>query len=81
MNQTTKRCFGPLRVLALAAFISTLLPEAKSQEVGSYSSSTSTYTDGTVFEDNVSDVPIDGGISILLLAGAAYGLRRVRRKQ
>jgi hypothetical protein len=25
------------------------------------------------------DVPVDGGLSLLLAAGAAYGVRRVRR--
>ena len=28
----------------------------------------------------VADVPVDGGISLLLAAGAAYGVRRVRRR-
>ena len=38
---------------------------------------------GTVpgFDDNTSDVPVDGGISILLGAGFAYGAARLRRKK
>ena len=38
---------------------------------------------GTVpgFDDNTSDVPVDGGISILLGAGLAYGAARLRRKK
>lgn len=27
------------------------------------------------------DVPVDGGLSLLLAAGAVYGVRRVRRKK
>lgn len=27
------------------------------------------------------DVPVDGGLSLLLAAGAAYGARRVRRRR
>ena len=36
--------------------------------------------DGPGFEDNVSDVPVDGGLTLLLAAGAALGARRVRMK-
>ena len=38
---------------------------------------------GTVpgFDDNTSDVPVDGGISILLGAGLAYGAARLRKKK
>ena len=38
---------------------------------------------GTVpgFDDNTSDVPVDGGISILLGAGFAYGASRLRKKK
>ncbi len=37
---------------------------------------------GTVpgFDDNTSDVPIDGGISLLLGAGLAYGAAKLRKK-
>ncbi len=38
---------------------------------------------GTVpgFDDNTSDVPIDGGISLLLGAGFAYGAAKLRKKR
>jgi hypothetical protein len=38
---------------------------------------------GTVpgFDDNLQDVPVDGGISILLGAGLAYGAARLRKKK
>jgi hypothetical protein len=38
---------------------------------------------GTVpgFDDNTSDVPVDGGISVLLGAGLAYGASRLRKKK
>ena len=38
---------------------------------------------GTVpgFDDNLQDVPVDGGISILVGAGLAYGAARLRKKK
>jgi hypothetical protein len=33
------------------------------------------------FDDNVVDTPVDGGLSLLLAAGAAYGASRLRRKK
>ena len=38
---------------------------------------------GTVpgFDDNSQDVPVDGGISVLLGAGLAYGASRLRKKK
>ena len=38
---------------------------------------------GTVpgFNDNEQDVPVDGGISILVGAGLAYGAARLRKKK
>ena len=38
---------------------------------------------GTVpgFNDNAEDVPVDGGISVLLGAGFAYGAARLRKKK
>lgn len=38
---------------------------------------------GTVpgFDDNEQDVPVDGGISVLLGAGFAYGAARLRKKK
>jgi len=32
------------------------------------------------FGSDVDDVPIDGGLSLLLTAGLSYGLRRIKRK-
>jgi hypothetical protein len=37
--------------------------------------------DSPGFGDDVGDVPIDGGISILLGAGLAYGAARLRKKK
>lgn len=34
-----------------------------------------------VFDDDVSDVPIDGGLSLLIAAGAGYGIKRVKAQQ
>ena len=38
---------------------------------------------GTVpgFDDQTNDIPIDGGISVLLGAGLAYGAARLRKKK
>ena len=33
------------------------------------------------FDDNEQDVPVDGGISVLLGAGFAYGAARLRKKK
>jgi hypothetical protein len=33
------------------------------------------------FDDNVVDTPVDGGLSLLLAAGAAYGVSRLRRQK
>ena len=30
------------------------------------------------FEDDVDDVPLDGGISLLIAAGAVYGAKKLR---
>lgn len=30
---------------------------------------------------NEPDVPVDGGVSLLLAAGAVYGIRKMRRRQ
>lgn len=30
---------------------------------------------------SMGDIPLDGGLSLLLAAGAAYGVRRVHRKK
>jgi len=34
-----------------------------------------------VFDDDVNDVPIDGGLSILIAAGAGYGIKKIKAKQ
>lgn len=33
------------------------------------------------FDDDVEDTPIDGGTNILLLAGAAYGLMKMKENR
>ena len=32
------------------------------------------------FDDDVNDVPVDGGVSILVLGAAAYSLRKIHQK-
>lgn len=34
-----------------------------------------------VFDDDVNDVPIDGGLSLLIAAGAGYGIKKIKAKQ
>jgi hypothetical protein len=36
--------------------------------------------DGPGFDDNVADVPVDGGLGLLLAAGVAYGVSRRRKR-
>ncbi|MFY7899905.1 MAG: PID-CTERM protein-sorting domain-containing protein [Chitinophagaceae bacterium] len=33
------------------------------------------------FDDDVSDVPVDGGLSLLVAAGVGYGIKKVREKR
>ena len=33
------------------------------------------------FTDDVSDVPIDGGLSLLVAAGVGYGAKKIREKR
>jgi hypothetical protein len=33
------------------------------------------------FGDDVSDVPVDGGISLLVAAGIGYGAKKIREKR
>ena len=33
------------------------------------------------FGDDVPDVPIDGGLSVLLAAGAVYGIKKIRDRK
>lgn len=39
-----------------------------------------TTTAGDPFGDEPADVPVDGGIALLALAGAAYGFKRLKNK-
>ena len=34
-----------------------------------------------VFDDDVNDVPIDGGLSLLIAAGIGYGAKKMRDKK
>lgn len=36
--------------------------------------------DGTGFGDDPNDVPVDGGIAFLAVAGIAYGIRKMKSK-
>jgi hypothetical protein len=33
------------------------------------------------FDDNVDDVPVDGGITLLMAAGLGYGIKRLHDKR
>ncbi|MCU0322009.1 MAG: hypothetical protein MUE72_06290 [Chitinophagaceae bacterium] len=33
-----------------------------------------------VFDDDVNDVPIDGGLTVLVAAGIGYGVKKIRAK-
>ncbi len=43
-------------------------------------STTTTTTSGDPFGDEPVDVPVDGGIALLAIAGAAYGFKRLKNK-
>ena len=34
-----------------------------------------------VFDDDVNDVPVDGGLSLLIAAGVGYGAKKLRDKR
>jgi hypothetical protein len=34
-----------------------------------------------VFDDDVNDVPVDGGLSLLVAAGVGYGAKKLRDKR
>ncbi|MBP9741128.1 MAG: hypothetical protein KBD28_10605 [Chitinophagaceae bacterium] len=34
-----------------------------------------------IFDDDVNDVPIDGGLSLLIAAGVGYGAKKMRDKK
>jgi hypothetical protein len=53
------------RVLVLRIFIMILLPVLATAQPG--------------FGDDVEDVPIDGGLSLLLAAGVGYGAKKVKQ--
>jgi hypothetical protein len=36
--------------------------------------------DGPGFDDNVADVPVDGGLGLLVAAGVVYGVSRRRKR-
>ncbi len=72
------------RGLGLSLLLSALLsvcemPAAAAQEL--FPAGVGADSDGPGFDDNVSDVPVDGGLTLLLAAGAALGARRVRIKR
>ncbi|HUC81599.1 MAG TPA: hypothetical protein VMR70_11825 [Flavisolibacter sp.] len=52
----------------------------KSNPYASNASNPITSTDASQ-TNNTTDAPIDGGLSILLVAGAAYGTRRALKKK
>jgi hypothetical protein len=33
------------------------------------------------FDDDITDTPIDGGITLVLVAGAAFGLKKINSKK
>lgn len=34
-----------------------------------------------VFDDDVNDIPVDGGLSLLVAAGVGYGAKKIREKR
>lgn len=34
-----------------------------------------------VFDDDVNDIPVDGGLSLLVAAGVGYGVKKMRYKR
>ena len=71
------------RGLSMALLLSVLLsvsdmPAAAAQEL--FPAGVEAGSEGPGFDDNVADVPVDGGLTLLLAAGAALGARRVRRQ-
>lgn len=68
MNRITIRILAAVLILNLTLGLtaqSQLIPEPSDDLIGT--------------PDPGSDVPLDGGLSLLLAAGAAYGMRRIRR--
>jgi hypothetical protein len=48
--------------------------------IGAQGQPGSTTTSGDPFGDEPVDVPVDGGIALLAIAGAAYGFKRLKNK-
>ena len=71
--------------LVIAALFSSCDPNADKQVGNANRLQNTTTSNGggsvgnTGSGTNATDAPLDGGLSILLLAGSAYGVRRVRR--
>jgi hypothetical protein len=74
----TNRGLGLSLLLSLLLSVSEM-PAAAAQEL--FPTGVGADSDGPGFDDNVSDVPVDGGLTLLLAAGAALGARRVRIKR
>lgn len=55
------------------------MPAATAQEL--FPAAVEAGSDGPGFDDNVSDVPVDGGLSLLLAAGAALGASKLHRQE
>jgi hypothetical protein len=67
-KQSTKITRGLMMALLLGLLLSVSnMPTAAAQ-------------DGPGFDDNVADVPVDGGLGLLMAAGVAYGVSRRRRR-
>ncbi|HZH66190.1 MAG TPA: hypothetical protein VEY10_14935 [Flavisolibacter sp.] len=60
--------------------VGTIPPKVKNPVSGSGTGTGNGSDDGTVGNNTPSDAPIDGGLSVLLVAGVAYGVRRFRNK-
>lgn len=39
------------------------------------------YAQGPGFDDDVTDAPLDGGVCALVVAGAAYGVKKIRNNR
>jgi hypothetical protein len=61
-----KRITNPQFLIPCILFIFFLLPTLAHAQPG--------------FGDDVNDVPVDGGLSLLIAGGIGYGVRRLKRK-
>lgn len=57
------------RIIAIAAILVSLTYAAQAQPGG-----------GGGFDDEPEDLPLDGGIALLAIAGAAYGFKKIKNK-